>query len=428
MDLNNIKSSSIIKQKFIENINLPIIKEKLFDNCIILNSSLFLKSEDTFLNLLNILDYNLEINSKVIISFINKDKIKDDIFIKNNEVMYYIQIQTYNQIKLFINGISNESNMTEYCISQNKLIEKFEKNGYKLIPFDVNEKIKSKDFNLIDYEKNICDIYSYCIFEKHENKINKIIEKTDDINIDIEKKTNDIDVNKNININLEYFKISTNYDIFNLLNCINNKYTNLKSLYNIKNIESFEDIYNIFKNTEFLNKIYFIDQNKDIEMSYVNDIVNKTSEGICIYKYKYEEENVKENLEENVEEKITYINYYVILCNNNIVTKKSDIILKFKKPLSLVKKEIHKIKEIEEKEIRKIKEIEEKEIYKIKEIDKNQDFLKISIKNEIKKLDKKITIIKIKEYLKIFNTKTTGNKQELLERLNDILDETKSIL
>jgi S-ribosylhomocysteine lyase LuxS involved in autoinducer biosynthesis len=402
LDLNNIKATEIIKQKFIEYSSSPI--EKLFDNCIILNSSPFLKSENTFLNFLKILEYNLKINSKVIISFINKDKIKDEVCIRNNEIMYYIQNfnETFydetwsNPIKLFINGMSNESDMIEYCISEDKLIKYFEKHGYKSIPF--NE--KPKDVNLMDYEKNIHDIYSYCIFEKCENKINKIIEETNEHTLIMNENTFTQD-------NLEYFKISTNYDIFNLLNCINDKYTNFKSIYNIKDIISFDELRSIFQNTEFDNKVYFIDsilsfqENKENEL---NNTVNIKDNGICIYKYKYEEE-VKNT--ENIEENIVYINYYIMLFNNNIVSKISDVLnLKFKKSLSLkIKKEIKEKEEIEDSK----EEIKE-------------DNLKVSVKNEIKKLDKKITVIKIKEYLKLFNAKLTGNKQELLKRLNGILD------
>lgn len=404
LDLNNNIATQIIKQKFNEYgpIKEKLFNNKLFDNCIILNSSPFLKSENTFFNLLKILEYNLQLNSKVIISFINKDKIKDEIFIKNNEIMYYIKNcnETLlddvwsNQIKLFINGISNESNMIEYCISENKLIEHFQKNGYKFTPIDVNNLLVSKS-NLLDYEKNIHDIYSYCIFQKQENKINKIIEEINDIDVNT---VVDTIVTKD---NLDYFKISSNYDVFNLLNCINSKYTNLKSLYNTKNIESFDDIYNILKQTEFIDRVYFID-----EENKVNQNVNQKTDGICVYKYKYEEVTQVDN----VDEKVIYINYYIILVNNNIVTKILDVLnLKSKKPVPvpvLTNKVLSNIPEIKEE---------------IKEED-SMDSLIVSIKNEIKKLDKKITIIKIKEYLKLLNAKLTGNKQELLYRLDNILN------
>jgi hypothetical protein len=319
--------------------------------------------------------------------------------------MYYIQTGSSNQIKLFINGMSNESDMTEYTMSKVELIKNFEKNGYKFIPIE-NELSVSKS-DLLDYEKNIHDIYTYCIFEKCENKINKIIEDTNDVNINV----------KNIEANLEYFKVSTNYDLFNLLNCINVRYTNLKSLFSIKDIISFDDIHALFKDTEFVNKVYFVDGLEECEL---NNIVNKKEKGITVYKYKYEEE-IKN--EENIEEKVVYINYYIMILNGYIVSKISDVIDNMRnKPLP-IKKEIEEIEDL--KEIEDPKEIEEIEDPKeIEEIEdpKEEINLKVSIKNEIKKLDKKITVIKIKEYLKLLNAKSIGNKAELLERLNKLLE------
>ena len=361
LNSNTINSSSIIKQKFIEYKNQNEIS--LFDNCIILDTSSFLKSQDTFQNLLRILDYNLKINSKIIIKFLNKDRIKDSIYVKNNEIMYYIQhinstSDWSNEIKFFVNGISNENDLIEYCISETKLTTLFETNGYKkinILTLDIEQP------KLLDYELDIYNMYSYCVFEKYEMKITKIIEESTLVNLEIKNQTRNLS-------NLNYIRVSTNHDIFNILNCINCKYTNLKSFQKIKTIESFDDIILILKDTEY--NPYFID----------NKVTVDNKQGICFYKYMYEEEII--------DEKITYINYYILTYNNDIITKINDILTE----LQPKKKEI------------------------------KQESIKQEIKQEIKKLDKKITVIKIKEYLKLFNSKLSGNKIELLERLNSIIN------
>ena len=45
---------------------------------------------------------------------------------------------------------------------------------------------------------------------------------------------------------------------------------------------------------------------------------------------------------------------------------------------------------------------------------------KLRIKNELAKLSGKVTMVILKEYLKELNMKTSGKKDELLERLNQI--------
>jgi hypothetical protein len=251
LDLISDNSCNIIKQSIKElttdNINIKTIC------CLKFNP--FFKSLDNLNKFMEIVDYNLNNDGKLILSFMDSKQLDDQIKIKNmhikdNEIMYYIEQSNNtkhifnNYMKCFINGISNESDPLEYVVNYNYLLEFMKEKGYMCVESESYEHLykmflnANKDNLLNDYEVNISNLYRYCVFEKIESRVtsilhNKIemVSKIEMIPSFIHDKTpihdklhdkTQVIKNKNKNLiehkNLEFYKLQSNYDIYNLLN------------------------------------------------------------------------------------------------------------------------------------------------------------------------------------------------------------------
>ena len=422
LDLTSDNSCNIIKQS---------IKELTTDNILIkticcLKFNPFFKSLDNLNKFMEIVDYNLNNGGKLILSFMDSKQLNDqlkikNIDIKNNEIMYYIEPSNNteqifnNYIKCFINGISNESDPLEYIVNYNYLLEFMKEKGYTCVESESYEHLykmflnSNKDNLLNDYEVNISNLYRYCVFEKIESRVtsvlhNKIemvskIEMTHSLIHDktsIHDKTQVIK-NKNKNLiehkNLEFYKLQSNYDIYNLLNCINCNV--FKHMHKKSDIISFNDIISSLKHSNMHDKIvpYFKDQKP----------VNKPM--IYFYNHYYEEE-VNDG-----EEPLIINQFYAILYNGTILQNTQEI----NDINELLEKSQQEIKQEEPKQIEEVVKVEE-----VVEVVKEED-KKMRIKSELVKLGNKVTMVILKDYLRELNLKTSGKKDELLERLNEQL-------
>ena len=374
-----------------------------------LKFNIFFKSQNIFDNFIQICDYNLKKNGKLILVFIDLKQCLNNHFIKNNEIVYYIdkkniiENQIYNNyIKLFINGITNESEPIEYVVDSEYLVKYLESKGYNCIENETYESLydiynktgeNNIDTKLDKHEQDISKLYRYCVFEKIESNIlnvisNKMVQEYQQQNVHlIEHK------------NLKFNKITCSYDIFNILNCIN--YTIFKNMYNNTLITSFDDIQNI------LNSI-----NKKIQM-YNTSMPTPTdsNEYLYFHNYTFEEES------KDSSEKTVINQFYIVLYNNTIIQNS---------------KTIHEIKQYfierpEQHMPQKEEHIQQEHIQQehVQQEHVQQENIQVSrkqqVKNELNTLGTKITINILKEYLKEFELKTSGKKDELLNRLKEFL-------
>ena len=407
LDLTSDNSCSIIKQSIKEltndNINIKTIC------CLKFNP--FFKSLENLNKFMEIVDYNLTNGGKLLLSFMDSEQINkiNNMYVKDNEIMYYIeqdnkpqdnkpQEQIFNNfIKCFINGISNESDPLEYVVNYNYLLEFMKEKGYKCIESESYENlyklfINSNKANVLnDYEQNISKLYRFCVFEKIESKITSVLSNN---KIEIVSKIEMTSRNKYLieHKSLNFYKLQSNYDIYNLLNCINCnvfKHTHKKS-----NIVSFNDIVSSLKQANMSDKFvpYFNGQTP----------VNKPM--IYFYNHYYEEDT------NEGEEQLIINQFYAILYNGTILQNTQQL-HEINELLEQVAKQEPK-QEIKQ-EIKQAPKQEPKQEEKVSHKD--------TIKNEMITLGKKITLVKIKEYLKQLNCKTSGNKDELLQRLNEQL-------
>jgi hypothetical protein len=250
-------------------------------------------------------------------------------------------------------------------------------NLYKLF------KDTNKEYSLADYELNITSLYRYCVFEKTECKVVSVLSN----------KVEMVSTSKNLieHKNLEFYRVHSSYDIYNILNCIN--FTVFKKLYENTQITSFNDILKSLNVLKIHDKIvpYFDGQ--------------AISNNSMVYFYNHYHEEQHEQHEQ--EEPVIINQFYIILYKGNITQTMQTI-----KDIQTLWKELPK-QEIKQEEL---KETPKQEVKETPKEDK-----KIRIKSELAKLGSKVTMVILKEYLKELNMKTSGKKDELLERLNQYI-------
>jgi hypothetical protein len=307
-----------------------------------------------------------------------------------------------NYIKCFINGISNESDPIEYVVNYNYLLEFMKEKGYTCLESESYENLykmfmnSSKDNLLNDYEQNISNLYRYCVFEKIESNITSVLSNDKiDMKIDMAPRNKHLIEHKS----LDFYKLHSNYDIYNLLNCINCNV--FKHMHKKSEITSFNDIVSSLKQSNMSDKFvpYFKGQTP----------VNKPM--IYFYNHYYEEEA------NEGEEPLIINQFYAILYKGTILQNTQQLheineLLEQTPKQEVVKQEVVK-QEVVKQEVVKQEEIKQEPVSVV--VDK-----KIRIKSELAKLGSKVTMVILKEYLKELNMKTSGKKDELLERLNQI--------
>lgn len=399
----------------------------------------FFESKNSFESILSILEKSLKSNGHFIITFMDDKKLynlfnsKKNIYKTDeitNEVCYYMHrnLETENdmygnKLKIVLNGnniLGEGSN--EFIINFEKFCELMKKHNFDLIESELFENIYDsyKSFNLTSIEKDISFLNRFCVFKK----LNLMDEKHDIIN----KSTNNTKNNyKNINdpivheeqgfnnIVLHYndlsaIKISCSYDILNILNCIEYKY--YKNEYKNIIINDMEDIKNIFADLEielnpfFISDIYTLDTKEDTESKNYKNIYFTNFKNIV-------EKKEKDTNKIEIQEEIYW---YILLHKNNIV---------FKWPI------INKINECPST----VTNVTDNECTNVTDNEcpstvTNQnlkDKEKLEVKNKINKMKEnkeKFTIKNIKSLLEELNLKTSGKKEELLDRLMSHLNIT----
>ena len=392
-------------------------KPQCFTHSVIFQSKFFLQSNDTFTHFLNILNSNLTNNSTIFILYLNNDSLNSnfDFLIQNNQIIYYYnklsQTSFSNKIKIYLHNISNENDLIDYSISKSKLHSLFLNNNFTLIK-DLSLLELFSDTTLNEFDKYILPFYNLAIFNKNSN--------TNNIQLSLQKNIISTPINNTSTLfsikHLKFYNIKTYFDLFDILNCINTNYLSLSFSYPDNPINSFQDISDILKNTIY--KPIFIDTSHNITTS-----SNESSNNIIFYQY---DETI--NTDTDTPTIKTY--YFIILIDNNILSKNINtnsllnLLSQFKlEETSSNKKQKNKEYETSPENIVTQNDtiIPETQTV-ITQNDTTEINLKIQIKKEFDLIKDKITVIKLKQFLKSLNLKITGTKIELLERLNKSLN------
>jgi hypothetical protein len=424
----------------------------------------FFQSQNNLNNIIDILDLTLNNKGYFVVTFMDSNQImklmdgKQTKYITNqNEVVYYLQMETFNKKSLFGNKIKiilsgnnilNEGS-DEYIIDFNLFTEYMLENGYDLIDSKLfNDKsISNFSENLSDFEKDISYLNRYCVFQKNKKTFPLNIANNKFLNSTTKYIDPIIITNLQNNSDLSVYRVTSRNDILEILQSIFYKYDknniidipivsfdDIKQIfYSInKNIENSDDLYPYFLNNDNHDKI--------LDEDFEDDITKKF---ICFYYNSFKIENTDENdLEEHFQD-----NWYIVLDKRQILLdskKIKDILLKLHlQPASESKSENtseSKSETSSENTSEKTSENTESKSENTSEntesksetksdtvsalnIKENQDLvseknaIKARIKQEMKDKNNKITVAEIKKYLKELNSCSNGLKAELIARL-----------
>lgn len=375
----------------------------------------FFNSEKSFENILSVLDTCLVKDGYFIATFMDNNKINKlfgdkDVYYKseNEEVVYYMEKHMNigsdygNKLKIVLNGnnILGEGS-DEFIINYNEFCKKMLDKGYTCVDTELFEDLyKSYEnmdgYKLKDCERDISFLNRYCVFKKVKKDVsikNEICHvNTKNVSYEI------IDLHKD---DLSVYKINTVYDVLDILNCKDYKY--YKNDYTNKMIESIGDINSCVTNVKFIKNPLDLEE---------YDVEN------CLYITFYKhiiEKKVKSD--ENAEtEMVEYNNWYIVFHKNQMFFKiqKTD----GENNMIMESKDTNENDTIE----RVINNITEKVV---KDTNENDD-KSVNEKTEIEAIlnNKKVTIVVLKDYLKKYNLKTSGNKDDLIKRLRDYINLT----
>jgi len=379
----------------------------------------FFESKKSFESILNILNQSLKENGYFVVTFIDNQELYN--LLKNRNTYYRIdettkEISYYlcnnsekkndlygNKLKIILNGnnILGEGS-DEYIINYNEFCNLMNQNNFKLVESQLFKDIYANynNFNLTQIEQDISFLNRYCVFQKVSNNENINIQSFNVQSSKIQHKNiNDPIIREELGFNniilhhndFSAVKISSGYDILNVLNCIEYKY--YKNKYNNKNINSYDDIQCIFKeydinyNSVFVENLYKFSLENN---SYMKNIYFTNCKNII------EKKEKETNKVEIQEETVWYILFY-----------KNKICFDWPQQQEQQQQEQQQPQEQEQQQ-------EQQQPNKKNEI--KQKVLEMKEKNE------KFTIKNIKPYLEELNLKTTGKKDELLNRLFEYLE------
>jgi hypothetical protein len=362
----------------------------LYGNVFSSDITKFFESDENNNTLISFLTHRMSKTGKFIVTFIDSDLFQcKGAYINENEVMYNIN-ENNNKTLLFVNGLTYENEPIPLYkkLTTQSLIALMNKIGFDCVETSPFATLYNHDmFQLTQYEQNISHSMVYCVFSRNSQeqvgtfqhspitvKKTKVFDTEESLPIVLNIKH----ISKNKNICL--YKLSCLSDVSELLNCEKFKYPNPKQQHTFD--------YNQITNYLFNIGIDFT------ELTNLNILQDKKQ--LVLYNYKYTTESEKQltETEEPIEEtEITF----VVLYKKQIFYD----LIHLEEELRVNPTEI----EVNQTEI----EVNPTETEKSKK-EKIRVFLK-----------GKTTVVTLKEVLKDLNLKTSGNKKELILRLENYL-------
>jgi len=392
----------------------------------------FFECKNHFDNIMKILDTSLHTDGYFIITFLDDTRINELFeeskrtcsYEQNGEVIYFLERDTLqdntkifgNRLKITLNGdnILGEGS-DEWIINYKHLLQSMEVAGFdcietQLFQDTLRQGTYDKSFDLSDCEKDISFLNRYCVFKKRKVDIIKLptqnIIKTKHSKFDF----NTIDLHQN---NFSIYKIGCLYDIIDCLNCIEYKYyKNTITNKNLNSLEtSFSDITDMFKTKNIQYKPVFIDDLLDI---------TEYQKGISNVYFTYHK-HIIEKKTDDIEECLEYNNWYIIMYHNQILfevgtlnSSKEEILLEKVGPKEEKGGEELLLEKIGPKEEKGGEELLLEKVGPKEEIIKEYTLLKNN--------GGKITIKVLKDLLQRLNIKSSGKKEELQDRIENLIN------
>ena len=434
----------------------------------------FFKSEETLKNIKKILDNSLNDDGYFIVSFLDNTEI-DNLFLQSknqnmcykeqdNEICYIIQrektileVPFGNSLKITLNGNNVLGDGSDEWVIDFQYFKEFmESNGFTCVESELFKNFFTDEkYEFFDCERDISFLNRFCVFKKTPKSDNeKNTESKENVEKENVERDNEIYFPKTIIKDLKntefnfqtidlyqkdisIFKVSSLYDIVDILNCIEYKYYK-NQIKNQTLLSDFSTIENGFTDLSILYKPMYISDPLDFKQYKLEkDIIYFTYHKHTI------EKHITQIDEGNGDDKeiIEYDNWYIIMYKDALLFN-----------LSQMNSQIHlnnESKNDDDDNVDVTKKnvvdnvVDDNDVTKkndddiIKENDKNvvddnvketkQQNEKDKVRNDLydmKNENKKITLKVLKDFLQRLSLKTCGKKEELENRLEMHLKNT----
>lgn len=310
-------------------------QEKPFDtvSCQFAVHYLF-QSENCFKNLIKILDSVLKYDGYFICTFMDKKKIDELLDDKahtykidksTNKVVYYISKKTENEhspfgnkLRIVLDGNNIlETGSDEYIVDFEKFKNLMQTNDYELVESKLFEMeySKYKQHSFSEFERDISWLNRYAVFKKSspvdiDTEIQDFLPNIETPELKRIPKSDfkTIDLHKN---ELTATKINSSYDIIDVINCIEYKYYTKR--FDNQPVENFEDIKQTFKNYNI--------KYKPIQIHNINDTsefynISKANKQIYFTEYVHETEQRTETGDTEI---VTHNNWYILMRDSKLL-------------------------------------------------------------------------------------------------------------
>lgn len=333
--------------------------------------NLFNGSAEKMSGLLDTIETATMINGTVVLNFIENGLAPNvpNVMYHDNYIMYAIKELSEKSCNLFVNGLIHE---TIYYVSSKILDEEMAYRGFTLEHSDNWHGEGEQDF-----VQNVMGLYKTRVYRKTSSILNRIeiMEKSET--------TLPTDTETMITIdNIKLVKITSNHDIYNIMNCIEYKYYlcdhPIMPIYNFDDIKCIDVGY---------DKIFPGDELYGIG----------TDTGVMFYTHTFTLQ---------VKDIVTHVvNYYMVLYNGNIICSNPDDAIKSLDKLCHIKK-YSELDTLSQQDTRAGTGAGAEASLPI--IDSMQKMTIKDLKEKIKELNTKLGL----------KLKTSGSKQELIDRIS----------
>lgn len=418
----------------------------------------FFQAQQTFQNLVEILKQNLKEGGVFMVTFMDNEQL-EKLFVArggaycdksftfeqhNNEIAYLMKTEVPmnkdvnsfgSRLRIVLNGnnvLTEGSN--EFIINFQMFVKLMKEHGFHMTETKLFSEMVDIQFELTDVEKKISFLNRYCVFTNGTTKASDNVDggQVRDVFMSSDPQMNplaktlfefdNIDLCQN---NTSVHKVSSKYDIIDALNCI--EYKVYKQTLDDKVIEDFDDI------TEVVSK--FSSSTHSYTPMFVQNPLCWDDYPICETSAVYftHHKHTVERKVDNIVEQTEFDNWYIIMYKNKIIFNPEAI-------KNVQRSEEDKVEEtvpdkVEETVPNKVEEtvpdkvdetvsdkVEENKVEEnnTKENDEKSEST-VRMQQVLDVIQGKVTVKMLKEYLVEFGLKTSGNKNELVTRLEEYL-------
>jgi len=378
----------------------------------------FFQSKSAIENIISILDRSLQTNGIFIATFIDDVQL-DSIFQRHGnqqvcyseidgEIMYYLKRDSHNsafgrKLRIVLNGNNYlGGGSDEFIIDFPTFRDMMRERGYSIVETQSFDNVPIQH-TMQPWECDISHLNRYCVFQKVNDleETAKIYTPPQDV-VFHQPETmlfnfDNIDIQQD---GISVCKVNTKYDIVDVVNCIEYKY--YKNMSNNKTIATFGDIQDTFDALSMTYRPVFIKDPLDFT-EYVEDELNN----IYFTHFKYVVE--KKKADDDDDETIEVDNWYVI-------TYKDRLLFKQPAPIVVPEKTVLPEQSFQAANDDSIT-IVDNVLPQGQGMQNAIDDRKALVLDEL--TSKKVTVTILKDYLKEFNLKSSGKKEDLLHRLID---------